>query len=331
MSQFFTATEGPRSAMTVCPHCGQVISADALVCPSCGLFVHLPELQELSQQAQALEAQDPRAAAAIWRRTLELVPAESPQAEMVRRRIAVLESARVTSTGYGWQSALARTGGSMLVSILVYAIFLGPSFAAGFVILILVHEMGHVLALRRYGIRSTPPLFIPFVGAVITVPRMRDAKEEAIVGIGGPVLGTAGALACFTIWWFWFRARGDDLLLVLSYFGFMLNALNMLPIPPLDGGRVTAAVSPWIWPLGLIAFVALLVTGILPLGPVPILIVVFSAPRLWRTFRNSQERNSPYYKIGREASVAIGVAYVLLTALLLGMFLYTQHLTRGML
>ena len=318
--------------MTVCPNCGHSVAPEILVCPSCGSFIQLPLLQEFSRQAQELEAVNPAEAASYWRACLDLIPADSSQAEMVRQRIAALESAAPSRVGYTWQTALVRTGGSMLVSILVYAFLLHPPLlAAGFVILIFIHEMGHVIALRHYGIRSSPPLFIPFVGAVITVPRMRDAKEEAIVGIGGPVLGTIGALACFAAWWIWFRQTGNQLLLVLSYFGFMLNALNMLPIPPLDGGRVTAAVSPWIWPLGILAFVALLVTGYLPLGPVPILIILFSAPRLWRTFRDSKERNSPYYKISRAATWSIGAAYVLLTALLLVMFLWTQYLARNVL
>ena len=170
----------------------------------------------------------------------------------------------------------------MLVSILVYGAVFGPAFAVGFVLLIFVHEMGHVLALRWYGVRSSPPLFIPFVGAVITVPRLRDAKEEAVVGIGGPVTGTAGAPLLFA----YARFTHSPLLLDLAYYGFMLNLLNLMPIPPLDGGRITAAVSPWVWPLGLLAVVAMIVGEFISAGrsvtgvsPILVLLLVYAAPR----------------------------------------------------
>jgi Zn-dependent protease len=317
----------------VCSRCGQPLSPDDLACPACGLFVHLAELHELSRQAQVMEAHDPQAAAQIWRECLALIPQDSPQTQMLSERIAMLEggvSGRVEGGSlpiaepapWTWQGALLRTGGSMLVSILVYRYFINTEFAVGFVLLILVHEMGHVLAIRHYGIRAAPPLFLPFIGAVITVPRLRNAQEEAIVGIGGPVLGTVGALVCFTL----YGLTHYEILLQLSFFGFFLNLFNLLPVPPLDGGRVTAAISPWIWPFGLLALIGL--EWIVGFNPIMILIVVYAGRRLWRTFRY-RERMSSYYQIPRSASWAIGCAYLLLVGLLLGMFLYTRHLGGG--
>src|SRR6185369_10020007 len=101
---------------------------------------------------------------------------------------------------------------------------------------------------------ASPPIFIPFLGAVINLRQSpRNALEEAIVGIGGPVLGTLGAGVTYLL----YLKTGSYLMFRLAEFGFMLNLFNMLPVPPLDGGRVTAAVSPWIWITGLLAVVAI--------------------------------------------------------------------------
>jgi Zn-dependent protease len=312
-----------------CARCGRPLSPEDLACPACGLLVHAPRLLELSRRAQALEPHDPLAAAQIWRDCLTLLPPDSPQADHLRRRISALHRAAAAAPATpGWASAIARTGGSMIVSMLVYAFFLGPRFAIGFVLLIWVHEMGHVIALRRYGVRAAAPLFIPFVGAVITIGRLRNAAEEAIVGIGGPVLGTVGALVCFAL----YQTTHRGILLDLSFWGFSINLLNLLPIPPLDGGRVTAAVSPWIWPFGLLALVGLGVLQFMAAGdsisgvsPILVLIVFISVPRLWQTFRYRQ-RDSEYYNIKKSASWGIGIAYVLLALLLSTLFFYTRSL-----
>jgi Zn-dependent protease len=151
---------------------------------------------------------------------------------------------------------------------------------------------------------------------------LKNAKEEAIVGIGGPILGTVGALVCFAF----ARHFHSDRLLELSFYGFAINLLNLLPIPPLDGGRITAAVSPWIWPLGFLGLVGMLVAEYVQAGYslkgvswVFVLVLFYGAPRLWRTFRH-RERTSSYYRISRGASWCIGIAYCLLTAGLVGMF-----------
>ena len=87
---------------------------------------------------------------------------------------------------------------SILVNIAVYTWLFGSrnpvygvTFATGFVALIFVHEMGHLIAARLEGIRATVPFFIPFMGAAIFLhDHPRDARSEAIIGIGGPITGT---------------------------------------------------------------------------------------------------------------------------------------------
>jgi Zn-dependent protease len=146
------------------------------------------------------------------------------------------------------------TSASMLVSIAAYSLIWGWRFAAGFVLLLLVHEMGHVVQLRREGIPSSAPLFIPFLGAVIGARSLGDdAAAEARVGLAGPVLGSLGAAAVAVAG----AALDSDLLQALAFTGFFLNLFNLIPVTPLDGGRAFAAMAPWMWFAGLFLIVAL--------------------------------------------------------------------------
>src|SRR5262245_8185510 len=120
----------------------------------------------------------------------------------------------------------------MLLSVFVYAFIFGWWYAVGFVVLLLVHEMGHYVAARRRGLDVGAPTFIPFVGAWIELKQMpHDAETEAYVGFAGPLVGSLGALACY----FLARNYDSDLLLALSYAGFFLNLFNLIPISPFDG------------------------------------------------------------------------------------------------
>ena len=122
-------------------------------------------------------------------------------------------------------------------------------------VLLFVHEMGHVIQLRREGIKASAPMFVPFLGAVITAKSLgENALAEARVGLAGPILGTVGAGVCLVIG----EATNSDLFRALAYIGFFLNLFNLLPVVPLDGGRAMAAMAPWMWFLGFGALVALL-------------------------------------------------------------------------
>jgi Zn-dependent protease len=143
---------------------------------------------------------------------------------------------------------VATTFGSMFVSIAAYALIWGWAFAVGFVLLLLLHELGHVIQLRREGIDASAPMFIPFVGAFISAKSLgENAAAEARVGLAGPVLGSIATLVPFGIW----LATGQDFWRALAYVGFFINLFNLLPVVPLDGGRAMAAVSPWFWLAGL--------------------------------------------------------------------------------
>jgi len=195
------------------------------------------------------------------------------------------------------------TAGSMLVSVAAYAWLWGLPFAIGFVVLIFIHELGHVIELRRQGVPASAPLFIPFLGAVIGMKQLPDdAWKEARVALAGPILGSVGAAA------FWVAAEvaDSDLLLGLAFVGFLLNLFNLIPIVPLDGGRAAAALHPVVWLLGLLMMVGLLVVS--P-NPILILIVILGALELWRRWREREEQ-AEYYHLSVSKRFAVAVTYI---------------------
>jgi Zn-dependent protease len=201
------------------------------------------------------------------------------------------------------------TGLSMLVSIAAYAWIWGLSFAIGFVLLIFVHELGHVLELRRQGVPASAPLFIPFLGAVIGMKELPDdAWAEAKVALAGPILGSVGAAAC----WIAAEATGSEMLMGLAFVGFFLNLFNLIPIVPLDGGRAAGALHPAIWFVGLLLMVGLVVVS--P-NPLLLIIVIVGGFDLWRRWRERGEAGD-YYRLTVGQRVAVGVVYLGLVVVL---------------
>jgi Zn-dependent protease len=200
---------------------------------------------------------------------------------------------------------------TMVLSVGAYALLFPVWFAVGFVVLIWVHEMGHVLQLRREGIRASAPMFIPFLGAFIAMKEMpKNALAEARVGLAGPVLGTLGALGALGI----YAGTENLLFLGLAYIGFLLNLFNLLPMLPLDGGRAVGAMSPVFWLLGILMTVALLV---LQPNIILLLIAIFGGTELWRRWkmRNTPEGQA-YNKIETRHRVMVGLVYFGLIAVL---------------
>jgi Zn-dependent protease len=214
------------------------------------------------------------------------------------------------------------TSGSMLVSVAAYALIWGWRFAAGFVALIFIHEIGHVIQLRREGIKATAPMFIPFLGAYVGMKELpKDAAAEARVGLAGPVLGSLGALIPLAIW----QATGSEFWQALAFVGFFLNLFNLLPVLPLDGGRAMAALTPWMWIAGFALLVA--ATFIVP-SPIMLLILLFGG---METYRRWKGRKSPaaqaYHRVTGAQRAAIATVYIgLAIALAVGMDV--THLTR---
>jgi Zn-dependent protease len=200
---------------------------------------------------------------------------------------------------------------SGLVSIAAYALLWSWWFAVGLVVLLFVHEMGHVLEARRQGLPTSAPMFIPFMGALIMMKQLPDdVWREARVALAGPIIGTVGAIA----FWVVGVATERDFFTAMAYVGFFLNLFNLLPIVPLDGGRAVAALHPAFWLVGLVGLVALLV--VFP-NPILILILVIGGMELWSRWRHrgSEEARS-YYSITRGRRIAVGVTYLGLAAFL---------------
>jgi Zn-dependent protease len=212
------------------------------------------------------------------------------------------------------------TGASMLVSIAAYAWIWGLPFAIGFVVLIFVHELGHVLELRRQGVPASAPLFIPFLGAMIGMKELPDdAWKEARVALAGPVLGSVGAAAC----WIAGEATGSELLLALAFTGFFLNLFNLIPIVPLDGGRAAGALHPALWLLGLLMMVGLVV---LRPNPLLVVIVVLGGLDLWSRWRRRGEM-ADYYRLSVAQRASVAVVYLGLVAAL-GVAMSVTHVEK---
>ncbi|MGZ5310301.1 MAG: site-2 protease family protein [Solirubrobacterales bacterium] len=206
---------------------------------------------------------------------------------------------------------LFTTSASMLVSIVAYQLIFGWAFAVGFVLLLLLHELGHVIQLRREGVEASAPMFIPFLGAVISAKSLGDdAAAEARVGLAGPILGSIATLVPLGIW----LATGEDLWRALAYIGFFLNLFNLVPVLPLDGGRAMAALSPWVWLVGFAGLLAL--TFFFP-NPILLLVIVFGGIESWRRWRARKTPESrAFHDIPRRTRVAVAITYLALVAAL---------------
>lgn len=211
------------------------------------------------------------------------------------------------------------TAASMLVSLAFYVLAFGFKFAIGFTILLLVHELGHVLASRIVGLRTSGPTFIPFIGAVISLNRAPvNAKMTANIAIGGPAAGTLSALVClaFYLW------SDNMLMLVLAYTACLLNLFNLIPCSPLDGERIAAAISPRLWWIGS------LVIGIVFLYTYNILVLIiflFSLVALWRGEEDQDER---YYHLSAAQRLTVAWWYFGLLTVLALTTLYTMELLK---
>jgi Zn-dependent protease len=209
------------------------------------------------------------------------------------------------------------TAGTALVSVAAYSLFWGWTFAAGFVVLMFVHEMGHVIQLRREGVKASAPMFVPFLGAVVMAKSLgENALAEARVGLAGPVLGTAGAALCLLV----AEATNSDMLRALAYVGFFLNLINLVPVVPFDGGRAMAAMAPAMWFLGLGAMVALL---LLSHNPFLLIFVLLGGMETWRRWKQRKTRSleqAAYYRVSPRNRVLVGAVYIgLIVVLALGM------------
>jgi Zn-dependent protease len=188
----------------------------------------------------------------------------------------------------------------------------------GIVALLFIHEMGHFIVIRAKGLPASLPVFIPLIGAYVTMRKMpRNVRDEAEIALAGPIAGGLAGLACLAA----YQYTGDRTLITLAYLTFLINLLNLVPVSPLDGGRIVGAISRWFWPFGLLALgAAYFYTHSLIL----LVIAIFGFAQTVTRFNTARSRD-PYYKISLLARLYVTTLYFgLAGALVLGMFV-TQN------
>src|SRR6202049_2565343 len=183
---------------------------------------------------------------------------------------------------------LLKSGGTMLLMIWIYTRMWGWQFGVGFALLLLVHECGHLLVAKKFGLKVGAPVFIPFMGAFIALKEApRNAWIEACVGIGGAILGSLGALRWHSLGGIFDAA----VFIALAWFVYFLNLFNLTPVGMLDGGRIVTALSRWLWLPG---FAVLIWFGWKFPNFVVWLMVLLSLTRIYSLFRKSSEEERRY-------------------------------------
>jgi Zn-dependent protease len=214
---------------------------------------------------------------------------------------------------------LLKSGGTMLLMIWVYTAMWGWKFGVGFVLLLLVHECGHLIVAKKFGLKVGAPVFIPFMGAFIALKEApRNAWMEACVGIGGPMLGSLGALVCNSLG----EIFDAPVFIALAWFGYFLNLFNLTPVGMLDGGRIVTALSRWLWIPG---FALLVWFGWKYPNFVVWLMVFLSLPRIVSLFRKRTEEEKRYYEVTPMQRWTMSILYFGLIATLL----FAMHLAQN--
>ena len=254
------------SSQLICKQCSRPLPADALECEACHGLVHSEELNVLASEARSAEAKrDFPAAHEKWRRALSLLPPESRQAEWIRNRARALDVAtereQATSQHRQWGRKigplapiailLAKSKALLMIFKLPFLLSLvafmgvywaefGPRFGIGFAALILIHEMGHFIDIKRRGLPADMPVFLPGLGAYVRWQALGvSAETRAAVRLAGPLTGAISAAFCALVWWI----NRDPLWAALARAGAWLNVLNLIPVWILDGSQAIIVLS----------------------------------------------------------------------------------------
>lgn len=210
--------------------------------------------------------------------------------------------------GFGaMQYAVA--GGSFVVTIAAYATQAPLAVVVGFVVITLIHEIGHAIAIRMKGLRTGIMVFIPFIGGAVTLKdQPRSVFDDAIIGLAGPFFGTLASLVVLQV----YKWTHDPLYLLIAWLGFALNLFNLLPIGMLDGGRISAAITKWMWVLG----GGIIIYKVIDQpNPLTIIIVVLAAFQVYASI--TREKTDPrFYEIPGEKRAAIAILYFALVIFL---------------
>jgi Zn-dependent protease len=235
-----------------CRRCSAELLPGALACEKCHTLVYSEQLERLADEAKDLEARGEwQLARERWLSGLPLLPPTSRQASWIIEHVRALDAPRQAvppqSIGSHRDGSLLRRGSVGLGFLLSFALFVavywkasGAQFGIGFAILILIHEMGHYVDIRRRGLPADMPLFLPGIGAYVRWRALGVSLEtRAAISLAGPLAGCLAAVACGALWW----QTHDPYWLVLARVGAALNLLNLIPVWMLDGGQAASALA----------------------------------------------------------------------------------------
>lgn len=213
--------------------------------------------------------------------------------------------------GFGaMQYAVA--GGSMAITIAAYAAYATKypiGLVVGFVLITFIHETGHALVIRAKGLRAGFMVFIPFIGGAVTLKdQPRSAYDDAQIGLAGPIAGTAASLIFLQI----FKSSGNPLYLLIASTGFIINLINLLPLGPLDGGRISGAVTKWMWVFG---FGAVVYKTVKQPNPLMIVILVLAAFQIYASIIREKD-DQKFYDVTLTQRAGIATVYFALVVFL---------------
>lgn len=210
--------------------------------------------------------------------------------------------------GFG-AAQYAVAGGSLVATIVAYAVQFPLGVVVGFVVITLIHEIGHAVVIRMKGLRAGLMVFIPFIGGAVTMKgQPRTVFDDALIGLAGPFAGTLASLIALQI----YKWSSDPLYLYIAWIGFALNLFNLLPIGMLDGGRISAAITKWMWVFG----GAIIVWKVFDQpNPLTILIAVLAAFQVYASI-NREKTDPHFYEIRAAQRAAIAVLYFALVIFL---------------
>jgi Zn-dependent protease/uncharacterized Zn finger protein (UPF0148 family) len=253
--------------MSNCKTCSYELAEGTLACPQCHALVHAEHLERFAAAAKFAEERNEFAqASGHWVKAFELLPKESRQAEWIRDKIRVLEVAareqENQATRRGWTRKLGPLAPIAIVLVKGKAVLLtifklkfvlslgafmgfywtlyGAKFGVGFALLILIHEMGHFIDIKRRGLPAEMPVFLPGLGAYVRWQALGvTGQTRAAVSLAGPFAGWIASVVCALIWW----KTGDGLWAALARAGAWLNVLNLIPVWVLDGGQAVQVLN----------------------------------------------------------------------------------------
>jgi len=253
----------------------------------------------------------------------------SPAAPARRREGGVLGGlAAATAAFFKYGVVLLKLGKlgptmiSMVIAFFFYALFFGPIFGVGVLVLILVHELGHVAFSAAEGVPMSAPVFLGPFGAFTRMRRAPvDARQEAVIALGGPLVGTAAALLLFALAESMADGSWKTLLLALAEFGCFINLFNLVPMSPLDGGRITNAVSRWLNVAGLVLMLGFfLLFG----NPFALVLLILGGITTIQRFRNARRGLEPA-PVSPRTRAWIGAAWIVMLVVAAGGMTVTHN------